>query len=302
MNKNPNFEESDAEIKAQLSALTEGEEPSDALMRKLRFAAKVAKPVRTPWWQSRMSFAVAGLAVAVVTGVALLPAQASAKTYAKVVEAVNRTNAFQISIQSPEKGDQDGLTIAGEDGRFCMRTNDGSLMEFANGAMSVYDQKEKTLTRLKFGKSIPMEELGQQIHSGFSEGFKQMDLKKMLREYGEKYGRDSIQITPERWQDGRRVYFVTLASKQEKDRVHLTVDAATDLPRRMEVEGRDDNGNWHRATLMEMRFGNEVDPSLLRANFPKDAKVEEIDLGGLIEGAMKGLEGLGNIGNKPPKP
>jgi hypothetical protein len=70
----------------------------------------------------------------------------------------------------------------------------------------------------------------------------------------------------------------------------------------MEVEGRDDNGNWHRATLMEMRFGNEVDPSLLRANFPKDAKVEEIDLGGLIEGAMKGLEGLGNIGNKPPKP
>jgi len=292
----------DKDIHEALNSLVPDPEPSPEMLRKLRFAARVTKERKAPW-VGRLSMVAIGFA-AVATGIlVLMPTKSEAKTLDKFVRAVDQTNAFQFRIESKVAGDSGSLSIAGQDGTVTMRTNDGALMEFRTGELSIYDAEEKTITRMKVGKYLPMDEIAKGVKAGMAEGLKKMDIKKILKDYQKENGADKVQISPVRSEGTRRVYDVALASAKQTDRITFKVDAATDLPYRMEVSAPDGNGRYRETVLMEMRFGNDVDQSALRANFPANAKVQEIDLGGMVDGVIKGAENLGKMfGDPPAKP
>jgi hypothetical protein len=292
----------DKDIRDALNTLSPDPEPSPELMRKLRFAARVTKEKKSPWI-GRLSLMAVGFA-AVATGVLiLLPSNGEAKTLDKFVRAVDQTNAFQFRIESKEAGDAGSLSIAGQDGTVTMRTDEGGVMEFRTGELSIYDADDKTITRMKFGKYLPMEQIAKEVKAGVAEGLKQMDIKKILRDYQKENGTEKVQISPVHFEGTRRVYDVVLGQTNEQERLTFRVDAGTDLPYRMQVAARDAGGGYRDTVLMEMRFGNDVDPKALHADFPANAKVQEIDLGGMVDGVIKGAENLGKMfGDSPAKP
>ena len=272
--------------------------PSEALVRRLRVLAHET-PQRAPWWRSPLAapLSFVGTAAAVVALTTLMPAKAGARGLDLIIQAADRINAFQFSIKTDEDGKRETFSIAGSDGRIYMRTGEGGLMRFDAGSMEVYDKAENKITRFKFGGIKGADEMVKQARSGFAEGMKGMDLKKMLREYREKYGRGDVAISPTRDEDGHRVYDVTLSSAQEPERVEMTVDAATDLPEQIMVQSNE----THRTLMtMEMRFGNRVDARLLSAPFPANAKVEELDLSNMVGDAMKGVEDIGKAFEDKP--
>ena len=284
-------EDLDTPIHDALAPLRADREPSADLVHRLRVGAR--ETARKPLWRrARFSVPVmTGAAFAAVLAVGtMLPTKASAKSFGLIVNAAQRIDAFQFSILSNDGGKRETFTIAGSDGRTVIRSDDHTIMELGAGSMSVYDPGENKVTRFKYGSLTEASGFLKEMQSGLAEGIKEMDLKKTLREYAERYGESGIRISPVVREDGRSVYHVSLASSDEPERVEMTVDAATDLPERLEVRDRD----GHDSTVMEMRYGDRVDASLLRSSIPLGAKVEEIDLGALASGALKGLESLGS--------
>lgn len=277
--------------------------PSADLKRKLRVAARETQP-RALWWRSPLAgpLSLAGTVAAVVVVTTMLPAKASAKTYDLIVAAAQRVNAFQFSIVTDENSKHEVFTIAGSDGHVVMRTGESTVMEIDPGSMSMYDQTSNTVTRFKYGSLAAAEDIAKEVQSGLAEGMKEMDLKKMLREYEQKYGSGGIRISPVMRENGRGVYHVTLASQNQPERVEMTVDATTDLPERLQVFSKDGSRGWRTSVSMEMRFGARVDDRLLRSSIPKDAKVQTIDMGAMVGDAMKGLENLGDQFGNPPAP
>ncbi len=282
-----NQNDQDKEIQNAMNAAPLGNEPPEDLMRNLRTLAK-ATPVRHAWRINRL-LPVAGIAVLAVVVVSMLPSKASAKTYDMLVAAAQKVNAFQFTIESSEHGKKEEFSIAGRDGKVYMNTGEGSVMRIEGDAMSFYDQKENKIVRMKLGGLVDPAFIAKEIQGGMDEAFKNMNLKQMLEEYGKKYGKDKIHISPRRYEGVKEVYDVTLEATSQPERVSITVDSATDLPQVLEVETRDDKGNFRHEVTMRMRFGNEVDDSALKADFPKDAKVEEIDLSNVVGDAMKGM-------------
>jgi len=267
--------------------------PSEDLTRRLRVLAhETPQKAKFGWLKLAVPAGAAVAAASLIAVTTMMPAKASAKSFDLIEEAAAQVNAFQFSIISNEDNKHEAFTIAGADGHVYMKGAD-SVMEVTPTSMSIYSPSEKTLTRFKFGSLMDAKEIAKQVQSGISEGLKEMDLKQMLKDYKTKYGSDGVKISAISVEDGHRVYHVTLASSNEPERVEMTVDAATDLPEKLEV-GQKDGSAWRSNVKMEMRFGIRVDQNLLRADFPKDAKVEEIDLGSMVGDALKGLEHFGD--------
>ncbi len=282
----------DHDIQKALAPSATLREPSPELMRRLRLLARESAP--KPRWRARLSIpaAMAGVAVAAVIATTLLPARASAKSFGLIVAAAQRIDAFQFSIVSNEDAKHETLTVAGRQGHVVMRTDDRTVIEIDAGAMSLYDPQDKRVMRFKFGSLTEVQGVAKEVASSLSAGLKEMDLKKTLSEYGAKYGPNGIRVSPVTTEDGRSVYHVTLATPDQPERVEMTVDAASDLPQRLRVETREGDRGWQDSVTMEMRFGDRVDPRLLESSIPKDASVETIDLGGMVDGALKGLKSL----------
>jgi len=291
MNQSP---EQDQDIQEALRMSLVNEEPSENLLRELRVLASNVKPARRSLWMPSLAItgAVAAIAgIVTLTAMTLTPKKASAKTFDMLVAAAGQQNTFQFAVNSEENGKTNHFTIVSVDGKFSMRTDEGALMLFDKGSMRIYDPKENTITQIKLGGIVDPTTIGQAVQSGIADGMKQMDLRKTLREYQEKYGKDHIKISPVAEENGKDVYHVTMDNPKESGRVRMLVDANTDLPERIEVEDAGpDGGLKHNATI-QMQFGAQVDPKLLMPDFPKNAKTVDIDLGALLSGAMKGLGG-----------
>ena len=277
--------------------------PSEALVRRLRVLAHET-PARAPWYRSPLaaplSFVGTAAAVVALATLTLTPAKASARTFDMIVAAADRINAFQFSIVSDEGGKHETFSIAGSDGRVTMRVGEGTLMQISEGAMSIYSPEEKKITRLKFGGFEGAKDMMSGVQSGIAQGMKEMDLKKTLREYRAKYGSAGVRVSPIAQEGGHAVYHVALASPEEPQRVEMTVDADSNLPEKLNVQSPDGKGSWRTEVRMEMRYGARVDPSLLRAEFPKGVPVEEIDLSKMVGDAMKDVGKA--FEEKPPKP
>ena len=287
----------DKDIQIALMPAPMDREAPEALKRKLRAKAREKARPRVSWW-SLSPVALVGVTALGMVAFTMLPAKAAAKTFDLVVAAAQQVNAFQFSVVSNEKAKREFITIAGSDGHVYMRSEEGTFFQLDPGSMTIFDPDEKSVMRFKFGNLVDAKEVMNMVQSGIAEGMKEMDLKKMLKEYEAKYGRDNIRISPVAQENGHNVYHVSLASNQEPERVEMTVDAATNLPERLVVDSRD-GSTWHNSVTMEMRFGARVDPSLLRSTIPANVKVQEIDLGAMVGDAMKGLE---NLSKQTPKP
>ncbi|MGV3616794.1 MAG: LolA family protein [Fimbriimonas sp.] len=295
MNENHDRED-DIRDALQTSAPQEG--PSEELMRNLRVMAGNAGKVRRPWWQSRLTAACTAAAAVTVVTLAMLPSQASAKTYQSLVSAAERVNSFQFSIDSVEDGKREKLTIAGANGQVAMRSDDGTIMRLDGAALSLYDPEENVVTRFKMGGFVDMQTISKFVQTGIEEGLNQMDLKKMLKDYEAKYGKEHIQISPIHPENGREVYLVHLSAPKDPERVRMTVDAKTDLPFRILCEERGKDGRWAETSTIEMRFGSGVQPEALDTHFPAGAKTVDFSVQDIIDGAMKGLDSAGPILDK----
>lgn len=253
-------------------------------------ASKV-KPARRAIWQPGL--AVAG-AFALTCGIAVLmmaPSKATAKTFDTLVAAAGQVKTFQFSVDSDEHGKQSHILIAGSGGRFTIRTEEGALMQMDKGTMQIFDPTENKITRMKFGDFVDPTMIAEQVQEGMAAGFKEMNLKKTLEDYKLKYGKDHIKISPITRENGVDVYHVTMNSPNESGKVAMTIDAATDLPQVIDVHDKDsDDGSPHFSTV-RMKFGTQVNAELAAATFPKNAKIVDIDLGALMSGALKGLDG-----------
>lgn len=262
--------------------------PSDELLRKLRISARETAPRRT-WWRARLlPGALAVAAVALVVGVALTPAKASAKTFELVQAATARVHVFQFFVNSDEAGKPQRLNIIGVNGRVAICGPQGELIRLERGGMSVYDPSEKRIIHFKFSGLPGTENMKDGVGQALADAVKEMDLQKMLADYRKRYGEQGIAISPVTRENGESVYHMTLAAPDEPERVEMTVDAATDLPERLQILPK----NGGKATLdMTMRFGEKVDPNLLNLDFPKNIPVEEIDLGNVTKGLYEGKVG-----------
>ena len=287
--------EQDQDIQEALRMSLINEEPSEALLRELRVLASKVAPSKRPWWKP--SLAIGGTIAAACGIFALILTPTRAKAYDSIIAAASQQNTFQLAVDSTEDGIVKRVNIMGVDGKFTIRGDDGGLVQFDKGTMRVYDAKENTITQIKMGGIVDPQMIGKAVQSGISEGLKQMDLKKTLREYEEKYGKDHIKISTVTREDGRDIYHVTMDSPKESERVKMLVDANTDLPERIDVEGKDSDGSVKHDSTIRLQFGAQIDPKLMAPDFPKNAKVIDIDLGALMGGALQGvgesLKGLG---------
>ncbi|RYG36536.1 hypothetical protein EON81_09515 [bacterium] len=267
--------EDDTPIELALNSLPM-DGPSEDLRRRVRVAARET-PVRRALWRSPLigSLVATAVVAGIVVGASLMPVKASAKSFDLIVAAAQRVNAYQFSVRTTGGGVSESFSIVGQDGRITMKGSEGMLMRFEPGSMTVYDPEQKSIVRFKFKGLAFMDELSKRSQDELSQGLDGMDLKEMLAEYRQKYGSKGIRISGISNENGHRVYRVLLATPDQPERIEMTVDAATDLPERLNVESKDGKSQVD----MSIRYGAQVDPELLKAEFPKNIKVEEIDLG-----------------------
>jgi len=296
---NQNFDDKD--IQDALMASLSMTEPSDDLTRKLRVLAKeTARPKKT-WWRQGIALAGTVAAATAVVALSLAPSKASAKSFDMLVSAAQQIHSFQLSITSQEGGQKTPFTIAGIDGRFVMRADDGLIMQFNDGSLQFYEPKANTVTKFSLSPFIDTKQIAQQAKQGMSEALKGVDLKKMLKDYQDQYGKDHIKISTV--QGG--AYFVDMQAPNEPQRVHMTVEASSDLPTQVLVQKKSATGAWEENVRIDMKYGQKVDPAFLKASFPANAKRVSMDLGNMIGDAMKQVSSLGNEIKKftaEPKP
>lgn len=287
----------EGEIREMLQKSVGTDEPPIELQRKLQLMAREASKPKRRWWTSRrtvLAFTAAG--VAMVLTLTMMPSQAAAKTYGNLVAAAQRVKAFQFSIDSMEGGKREKFTITGADGKFAMRSgSEGLIMQFDNQSFSLYDADSNVVTRFKLGSLMDAKTIAQQMQKGVEMGLNYVDLKKILRDFEGKYGKDEIRISRVRTENGRDVYDALMESPKDPERVRIYVDAATDLPFQIISERRVGNGAWNVVSKIEMRYDKEVDPKALLSEIPANAKTMEVDLDGLVKDATKSVNALGPV-------
>lgn len=295
---NENIEDKD--IRDALMANLSMTEPTDDLTRKLRVMAKEAHKPKKAWLTRGIALAGTAAAACAVIVLSMTPVKASAHSFEMLVSAAQQIHSFQLSVASAEDGQNKPFTIAGVDGRFVMRADDGLIMQFDNGSLQFYDAKENTVTKFSLGPVVDTKQIAEQAKKGMGDALKSVDLKKMLKEYEDKYGKDHIKISPV--QNGS--YFVDMEAPNDPEKIHMTVEAATDLPTQVLVQKKSATGAWAESVRIDMKYGAKVDPQFLKANFPANAKRVNLDLGNMIGDAMKEVKNLSSELNKfsaPPK-
>ena len=270
----------------KMSAITE--EPSEQLLRELRVMASKVTPAKRPWWQPGLAIAGAAAVTVGVVTLTMTPSKATAHTFDSLMAAAAQVNAFRFTVNSHENGHETKVAIQGSDGRFSIKTDEGAQMEFNKGLMRIYDPHENTLTELNVGSVVDPEMIANEVQAGIAEGMKELDLKKKLAEYQQKYGKDHIQISPVTSENGHQVYHVTMEAPDEPSVVKMLVDANTDLPEKIQVNGKNKSDN---DSVVEMQFGVPARGENIPMQFPKNAKKVTIDIGAMLGEAMKQMGG-----------
>jgi hypothetical protein len=120
----------------------------------------------------------------------------------------------------------------------------------------------------------------------------QLTASKIFEEHADEIGRENIRIEQPVTVNGRSVYNVYINDPKGEGRIHVVVDARTDLPLNMSVDGP--NGEEMR---MSFQFDGDFDSSMLRPVLPSGVKFQHLDpktMGGDAKGFLRGLEDLGD--------
>lgn len=270
-----------------------GEAPQ-GLRNRVELAAR-QKP-RRDWFAPRYRWAVAGtgVAAAAFAGVMFLtPSTAEAKTWDMVQQAYEGVRGMLIELEFNDSANENGKMIIagkGNDWRVSFDGIEGGGPEkmdisYTAGELTIWDGGD-TAQVLNLGVQIPFspEQLMQNLT-------KELTASHILEENADEIGRDNIRIEQPVWVDGRHVYNVYVDEPNGEGRFHLLVDADTDLPISMNVNGP--NGESFR---MKFQFNSDFDRSLLQPVLPSGIKFERMDtnmMGPDGGDFLKGLEELG---------
>ena len=226
-----------------------------------------------------VAWLTAGIAVLAV-GAFMVPKPAAAKTWTMVTQAVQQITSFQMDLQfkGEQKDGPERVHIAMKGDAMLIDAGKEAQVYFDKEGMQVYDAEKNTVTKMKMpveiGAFVPM--MANEITKSFS-------LKKEIAEMESKYGKDHIRIMPFRQLDGRRVYDVQMTDPEGQGKAFLTVDADTDLPIFIDVDGEKAGDN----VVINLRYNDNVD---VTPRFPAGAKVQEIDMSNMMNGEKFGKD------------
>jgi hypothetical protein len=260
------------------------------LKARLRLLASSAKVRRPSPWPARLAFAGAAATLVAIIAISLSPSDASAKSFDMVVNATRQARAFSFEATRYQGDKANHMWVASSDGRIVMRASAEAVMLMDSATMKMYNPRSNVVSVMPlggFGNGAMMFEI-------FRQGVAQMDVHNMLENWRRQYGDANITVGPIRRGDGRKLYDVTLL-RSGIERVHLTVDADTDLPAHIESE-RAQGPDWKKDMVMDVRYGEDVDLSLLNYTVPANAKVTQLNFS-TMGAAMKSMN-LGS-GRKP---
>lgn len=228
---------------------------------------------RRPWMVAGLTAGVAALAFGAYI---MAPKPAMAKTWTLVRQAVERITSFQMAVKMIDSPKQEVVNIASANGKMRIDAGEGQIVYMDGQSIQVYDPKENSVLRLKFGDL----NIGDQLSQISGEIATHFDLKKEFADFEKKYGKENIQILPIRNENGRPVYDVRMNDPKEGAKVFMTVDAQTDLPTHIRTQGaKDEDGDVD----ISLRYNDRID---IQPNLPKGVKIEELDLTNLKEMGM----------------
>lgn len=259
-------------------------EAPQGLRNKMEFAAR--QNVRKPWFGTGTRWAAAAAAVVgagFFVSTMLTPASAEAKTWDMVTAAYQNVRGMLMRIQFNGDGESGAIQIAskGQEWRVAITgMGEGQLdVSYQNGEMTLWNGGD-TAQIMKI--PLPIDMSPEMFVKKITE---EVTVSKILEKGADEIGRDNIHVEQPVEIDGRRVYNVYITNIDHGNgRVHMLVDAETDLPISMSFDG--ENGEAFR---MEFDFNAEFDDSLLRPVLPSGIKFNYMDIGNL----GKDVEGFG---------
>lgn len=277
----------DLEVQSLMNHAPTTQEAPAELKEKIRAMAANTRVRRPSVWPARLAMAGAGAIAIAAFVLSMSPTTAVAKSFDLVLKAVDKSNAMEFSVS-----DKDGkkFVMAMVDGRFGMRTDEGTVMQFDSKGLQIYDKAKNTVTEIGMGGFVDPKEIANEVNKGLSDGLKAMDIKKMLADFEAQYGKGNIQISPIVHRFGKSTYEVSMQKPGDPENVHMTVNADTDLPERIEIDKGDKSSD---DTVIELKFGNDVDVDLANPTFPANAKHIDLNIGNLIDKGMKNLPNMG---------
>lgn len=268
MNEDKNLTES-------MNKLPMGEHASSALAERVRAEASRRRP--TP----RFRWAWAGtavLAVGLFAAVALNPREAAAKAYDEVRTAVSSITSFYLKVQQKKEPSQPANLEFGYDGERLVAKVEGKTMVYFDGqTMQHFDEKKNTLYKVE----VPSE-----LVSMAKTAMTEYDVAKMLAEFEAQCGRENIEWAGEQILDGRKLQGLRLKSEEEGFQAQVWVDSETRLPRLIEVAEKKD-GRLAEVLELDIQLNSGVKASLFEPEWPRDAKVEQVQPGQMFDGGFQ---------------
>jgi hypothetical protein len=261
----------DREIQELMRVVPMSQETPVELKSRLQTLAGMTRVRRPSVWPMRLAMAGVAAVAVIGIGITMLPTTAEAKSFAKVMKAADTIDRVELTMRDSENGATHNIVIAAKDNTFVMKA-DGMQMQLDTTGMKIYDPKKNELSEMKWPVGIDPKEIAKSQGS-VGDALDDLDLKKKLAEYEQEYGKENIHVSPITHRFGKSTYEVTMQKQGDPERVHMTVDADTDLPTHIEVE-KLLNGTLTQTMVMDLKFGNEVD---LDPHFPANVKKVTID-------------------------
>ncbi|MEX2242235.1 MAG: hypothetical protein WD716_00150 [Fimbriimonadaceae bacterium] len=271
------------------------DEAPRGLRNKVEYASR--QQPRRAWFAPRYRWAAAGTAVAAaaVAGVMfLVPSSAEAKTWDMVQDAYGKVRGMLIQMRFDDPNGASGeMLIAGKgnDWRVSFKNTgdhgpDNMDISYSPGELTLWDGGD-TAQVISLGMNIPFQP--EQVMQGMAE---QLTASKIFEQHADEMGQ-RVRVEQPVVVDGRRVYNVYITDPNKAgNQVHVVVDAETDLPISMKMQG-ERGESMH----MSFEFNGEFDRSLLQPVLPSGVKFKHTDIksmGGEGKDMFRGLEEFGN--------
>ena len=273
------------------------DEAPRGLRNKVEYASR--QEPRKAWFAPRYRWAAAGTAVAAaaVAGVMfIMPSSAEAKTWDMVQDAYGKVRGMLIQMRFDDpKGESGEMLIAGKgnDWRVSFKNSgdhgpDSMDISYSGGEITLWDGGD-TAQVISLGMNIPFQP--EQVMQNMAE---QLTASKIFEQHADDMGRQNIRVEQPVVVDGRRVFNVYISDPHNAgNQVHVVVDAETDLPISMQMQGV-------RGESMQMsfQFNGEFDRSLLQPVLPSGVKFKHTDpktMDGEGDGMLHELKEFGKV-------
>lgn len=279
-----NYHPDDEQLQDLLRAAPMGDAAPEELKRRLRVLASGTKHRTTSRWAPRFAFLSACMVVVAALAMLLWPASASAKSFQRVIDATNLVKTFRLAIRVFDGGRTHDVLVQGDEGALDVQGPDRMHVQVAHNEIAFYDGRKNILKVVKLGGMIDGNDIEQFVRDGINQGLSQLDVRRMLEEFKQQYGAQNAKVSDVFEQNGQMVYTIDLESPKVPQKVKITVDAQSDLPIRIQVDGRE-------AFDVRVEYGSDVDIRPLRETVPADAKRFEYDLEKMIQQGMQQLGG-----------